>query len=182
MTRIDAIAQTAVFDIVNRQLVLRQGLPLLIGGSLVALAVSHLPMPDIAAVIGAARATAPWQWLVAGVLSMVSFWAVGRYDAAVHGLLGTGIDARRTRRSGLAAIALSQTTGPGLIIGALVRWRCLPDLGLAKAMAVTATVAGRFLAGLSVLLAALTLVGGAVGAAFWLAVAVLSAFAAPVAA
>lgn len=101
---------------------------------------------DVAAVAGALATVPATGWLAAIALTAVSFAAIGRYDAAVHDLLGTGCARRPAERAGMAAIAVAQTTGLGLISGSLVRWRLLPQLGLAGAGRVTVTVTASFLA------------------------------------
>jgi phosphatidylglycerol lysyltransferase len=102
---------------------------------------------DPSALWAVARDTRPWQWLAALALTALSFLAIARYDRLVHGWLGTGISERAAARSGMAAIAVSQMAGMGLITGTLVRWRCLPGLGAVGAARVTAVVAVSFMAG-----------------------------------
>lgn len=84
-------------------------------------------------------------WLGAGLASWVSFRAVAGYDRGLHRHLATGIAAGRAGRAGFAAIAIGQTVGIGVISGALVRWRMLPDLGLAGALRLSLMVALSFL-------------------------------------
>ncbi len=86
------------------------------------------------------------QWLLAALATLGSLAAVGRYDVVIHRALGTGMPARVAGRSGMVAIALSQTIGFGVLSGALVRWRMLPGLSLWRATKLTAIVAGSFLA------------------------------------
>ncbi len=90
--------------------------------------------------------TSPAQWAAAMVATMVSFWAVGHYDAVLHRALDTGIGERQARRAGITAIALSQTIGFGVLSGALVRWRLLPGLGFWQAVQLSALVALSFMA------------------------------------
>lgn len=92
------------------------------------------------------------QWIVAGLATAGSLAAVGQYDVVMHRALGTGIRASAARRAGIVAIALSQTIGFGVVSGALVRWRMLPDLSLWRATTLTAIVAGSFLTALIVLI------------------------------
>ncbi|WP_168222968.1 phosphatidylglycerol lysyltransferase domain-containing protein [Oceanicola sp. D3] len=87
------------------------------------------------------------RWVGALCMTAVSFWALGRYDQAIHRWLATGQNEDAVQGAGVTAIAVSQSTGFGLIIGALLRWRMLPGLGLARALGVTAAVALSFLAG-----------------------------------
>ncbi|MEP4196041.1 MAG: phosphatidylglycerol lysyltransferase domain-containing protein [Aliishimia sp.] len=89
------------------------------------------------------------QWLLAAVLSVVSFWAVSQYDVLAHRQLGTGLDPVLARRGGLTAIAVSQLTGFGLVVSTLVRWRMLSGFGPGVAAQITAFVSLMFLASLA---------------------------------
>ena len=75
----------------------------------------------------------------------ISFWAVAGYDQAWHRHLRTGVAPARARRAGFAAIAIAQTVGMGVVSGALVRWRMLPELGLVTATRLSLLVALSFL-------------------------------------
>lgn len=97
---------------------------------------------------------APGQWAQALAFTALSFWAVGRYDAVLHRHLATGVPARLARRAGIAAIAVSQMLGLGLVSGAIVRWRMLPGVSLWQATRLTAAVALSFLAGWAVVTSA----------------------------
>lgn len=77
--------------------------------------------------------------------TVIGVWAVAGYDQAWHRHLRTGIDKGRASRAGFAAIAIGQTVGLGVVSGALMRWRMLPELGLLAAMRLSALVAGSFL-------------------------------------
>ena len=92
----------------------------------------------------------PLQWALSLVATGVSFWAVGKYDATVHRHLATGMQPRVASRAGVAAIAISQTLGLGVVTGALVRWRMLPRLTLWEATQISVAVALSFLAGWAV--------------------------------
>lgn len=87
------------------------------------------------------------QWAAALAATLASYLALGRYDAVLHRVMGTGIGGRRAVMSGMAAIAISQTIGCGLIVGALVRWRLLPGLGPVAALRQTLAVTLSFLLG-----------------------------------
>ncbi len=93
------------------------------------------------------------QWAAALGFTALSFWAVGRYDAVLHAYFKTSTPARTARRAGICAIAVSQTLGLGLISGAILRWRMLPDSTLWQATRLTAAVALSFLAGWAVVTA-----------------------------
>ena len=92
-------------------------------------------------------AVAPGQWLTAVLATIASFWAVGRYDAVIHRYLATGARPADARRAGATAIAVSQTLGLGVITGAILRWRMLPDQTLWQATKITTLVAAFFLCG-----------------------------------
>ena len=102
---------------------------------------------DTAALTAAVLQLSALQWAKAAAFTALSFWAVGRYDAVLHQHLMTGVPARLARRAGIAAIAVSQTLGLGLVSGAIVRWRMLPGVSLWQATRLTAAVAMSFLAG-----------------------------------
>ena len=87
------------------------------------------------------------QWLVAGVATLASFWAIGHYDTVIHRYLATDIPAPLAWRAGATAIAVSQTLGLGVITGAIVRWRMLPGHSLWQATRLTSLVAVFFLCG-----------------------------------
>jgi phosphatidylglycerol lysyltransferase len=137
----------------TRDLILRQLPAMAVGWLLVALLWDRLGQADPAAVTTALSALGAGQWAGALGFAALSFWAVGRYDALVHGWLGTGRGAAEAGRAGLIAIAIGQTTGLGLLTGALVRLRMLPGLGLGGAVRVTLTVTALFLAGWAVVAA-----------------------------
>lgn len=82
---------------------------------------------------------------VALVATAISFWAVAGYDQAWHRHLRTGVAPARARRAGFAAIAISQTVGMGVVTGAMIRWRMLPELGLMTATRLSLLVALSFL-------------------------------------
>ena len=109
---------------------------------------------DLSSVAGAVAQLSALQWLQAIAFTALSFWAVGRYDAVLHRHFATGIPARAARRAGIAAIAVSQTLGFGIISGAILRWRMLPGFTLLQATGLTAAVALSFLAGWAVVTSA----------------------------
>ncbi|MGJ8627829.1 MAG: phosphatidylglycerol lysyltransferase domain-containing protein [Sulfitobacter sp.] len=82
----------------------------------------------------------------AACFSVISLWAVGRYDGVAHRHLQTGIAIRPARTTGSIAIALSQTLGFGLFTGAIARWRMLPSLNFTDALRLSAFVCVSFLA------------------------------------
>ncbi len=116
---------------------------------------SHI---DAQALTDAVWQLAPQQWLQSLGFTALSFWAVGRYDAVLHCHLMSGMPERLARRAGIAAIAVSQTLGLGLISGAILRWRMLPGVSLWQATRLTAAVALSFLAGWAVVTAVTLLI------------------------
>lgn len=119
---------------------------------------TRLSALDLTDLHGALHSIAPLQWGLALLATLLSFWAVGRYDAVVHRQMGHRIAPHRSRRAGMAAIAVSQTVGLGLVTGALVRWRLLPDLSLWQASRLSLVVAMTFLAGWLVVTSVVVLV------------------------
>ena len=108
--------------------------------------------------VGAGLTAVPWhQWLAASLATAISFWAVGQYDAVLHRHFATGLPGVQARRAGICAIAVSQTTGLGVITGAIVRWRMLPGQSLSQAVRLTVGVAVSFLAGWAVITAVVLL-------------------------
>jgi len=113
---------------------------------------------DGAAILTALGQVQPLSWAIAVLATVASFAALAQYDALIHRALATGTAPRFARRAGWTAIAVSQTIGFGLVSGAMIRWRMLPDTSLVQASKITATVAATFLTGWSVLTAAVLLV------------------------
>ncbi|MFD2173465.1 phosphatidylglycerol lysyltransferase domain-containing protein [Rhodobacter lacus] len=113
---------------------------------------------DTNAVLAALARLDALDWALALGATVLSFAALARYDALIHRMLHRPTPPDAARRAGWTAIALSQTIGFGLVSGALVRWRMLPETSLAQATKITATVAATFLAAWAVLTAAVLLV------------------------
>jgi phosphatidylglycerol lysyltransferase len=86
-----------------------------------------------------------WAWLGAAMATWASFHAVAGYDLTLHRHMATGVAPARARRAGFAAIAIAQTVGMGVLSGALIRWRMLPELGLWGATRLALAVAVSFL-------------------------------------
>ena len=128
----------------------RQGVLLLLAAGFVALFYDRLSGLDHSAIWQGFHAVGLLQWAGALLATGCSFWAVGRYDAVVHRVLATGTCEKQAQRAGIAAIAISQTLGMGVLTGALVRWRMLPDISLWQATRLSAAVALSFLAGWAV--------------------------------
>lgn len=165
--------------------VLKQIVPLSLGLLCLWILAQRMAEMDMAHIATVFVQVSLGQWLAAAGATALSFWAVGRYDAVVHRHLRTGYGEKSAAIAGVSSIALAQTLGFGVFTGALARWRMMPDLGLAMATKISATVAVSFLAGWSVitalatlaldgpniplalLLAPLALLLVLVGAAFW---------------
>lgn len=105
---------------------------------------------DWAAVAAGIGAVAPLQWAAATLAMTISFLAVGRYDAVIHRHLATGIAGAEASRAGIAAIAIAQTVGAGVVTGALVRWRLLRGVSLWQATRISIAVSLSFLVGWAV--------------------------------
>ena len=132
---------------------LRVLLPFGLTGLCLALAWDEILAIDWGMVQGAAASVPPAHWLIAFLATAISYAAIGRYDAILHGQLGTRVPPRRSVPAGSAAIAISQTTGFGLAVGTLVRWRLLPEMSLAQTARLTLAVTLSFLAGWAVVTA-----------------------------
>lgn len=132
-------------------------LSLALAGLFLWLLSARLAEVDLGAVTQALSGVSLRQWAGAVVLTGVSFWAVGHYDAVLHRHFATGLPDAMTRRAGVCAIAVSQTLGLGVITGAILRWRMLPGQSLWQAARLTAAVALSFLAGWAVVTAAVLL-------------------------
>ncbi len=104
---------------------------------------SHIDLGDVRQAVIAVN---PAQWMLAALATAASFWAVGRYDAVIHGVLGTGIAPGTARRGGIVAIAAAQFAGCGVLTGALVRWRMIWGFSLWQATRLSLVVSGSFLA------------------------------------
>jgi phosphatidylglycerol lysyltransferase len=86
----------------------------------------------------------PISVLAALGLTALSYLAAGHYDALMHRHLQLPYPASVARRAGMAAIAISQTVGMGLITGTLVRARLLPQIALSRVTQVTLLVGTGF--------------------------------------
>lgn len=86
------------------------------------------------------------QWGGAALATAISFWALGAYDATWHKALGTGVSARDARRSGMIAVAVSQTLGFGAVTATLVRWIAIPKLSTVDAAKLSLCVTLSFMA------------------------------------
>lgn len=153
---IKASGQASGIDL--RKLAARQILPMGIAVLLVMLMWDRVQGLDVRQITAGFRTVGPLQWLAAAGFTVVSFWAVGRYDAVGHRLIGSPTPARAALRTGVASIAVAQTVGFGVISGAFVRWRMLPELTLVQAFRLSMTVAVTFLAGWAVVAALVILV------------------------
>lgn len=148
----------------------RQGLLLLVVAGVFVLFYDRISALDGASIWSSFKSVQTYQWAGALLATAGSFWAVGRYDAVVHRMLGTGTGTALAHRAGVAGIAISQTLGMGVFTGALVRWRMLPDVTLWQATRLSAAVALSFLAGWAVVTAtALVLFVDDMHGARWLA-------------
>lgn len=100
-------------------------------------------------------------WIGAAIATAGSFAALGHYDAVLHRVMGTRVGGRAARWTGMQAIAVSQFLGFGVLTGALVRWRRLPQLSLWQATRLSAMVALSFLASWAMVTVVAVLIAGA---------------------
>ncbi len=126
---------------------LRAALSVLVSLGFIWLLLQRLNHIDLAELLAGFERLSPESWLGALALTVVSFTAIGHYDAALHQHLGSAVAPAVARRAGICAIAVSQTLGLGLLTGSILRWRLLPGTSLWQATRLTALVALSFLAG-----------------------------------
>ncbi|MGH1369340.1 MAG: phosphatidylglycerol lysyltransferase domain-containing protein [Maritimibacter sp.] len=146
------------FDL--RKILIRQMPPLAIFAVLGVVLWDRIQTLDMAHVFAALQTVGPGQWALGLVLTGVSFWSLGQYDVLVHRLLGLGTPPVEASRTGITAIAVSQTVGMGAITGSFVRWRMLPNVSLFDATRISAVVALSFLAAWAVVSALAVLAFG----------------------
>ncbi|KUP91338.1 phosphatidylglycerol lysyltransferase domain-containing protein [Tritonibacter horizontis] len=131
--------------------VLRVMLPLLITGTSLAVLASHADLPGLAEILTLAGQVALPNWIGAIGATILSFWALGRYDAVAHRHLRTDLEDPVARRAGMASIAFSQAVGFGILSGSFARWRLLPQLSPLQAAQLTGFVGITFLTALAVI-------------------------------
>ena len=157
-SRSRSVVRTA--EVRLRPLVARQVVVLALVAGAFWLLRERLPLFDVSEIWRTARQVAPLQWIAAAAATAGSFWAVGRYDSVMHGLLGTGVSTPRARAAGTAAIAIAQFAGFGVLSGALARWRLLGELSLGQSLRLSVAVSLSFLAGWAVLTAVFIFASG----------------------
>lgn len=121
---------------------------------LLASRISNVSIPDLQARL---YTVSSGQWLTAIMATIISFWAVGHYDGVIHRYLATGARPSDAQSAGVTAIAVGQTLGLGVITGAIVRWRMLPDQTLWQATKITSLIALFFIMGWAVVTAAVVM-------------------------
>ncbi len=145
MYRDSETAETATVIAVLRRNFMRMAFSIVVCGLMVRLLLGRLSEIEPAEVAQAFAALPPAAWGLSLAATAVSFWAVGHYDTAIHRHFATHLPEARTRLAGICAIAVSQMIGLGVISGAILRWRMLPELGPWRATRMTAAVAVSFL-------------------------------------
>jgi phosphatidylglycerol lysyltransferase len=150
------LAGPGALAMILRRNSLRMTVSLAAGGLMVWLLVGRLSAIEPAAVAQAFAALPAQAWGAALLATAASFWAVGHYDAIIHRHFATGLPEARARLAGICAIAVSQMIGLGVVSGAVLRWRMLPEIGAWQATRLTAAVALSFL-GAWAMVTALTL-------------------------
>ena len=138
-------------------LAVRQSLPMMAVLALAWLMRDQLAALDLTEIKAAVKNVEPYQWYLAACATCLSFWAIGRYDEIVHGLLETRVPNDEARLGGLTAVAISQFAGFGALTASLVRWRMLKDVSLFSALRISAAVTGSFLIGWAVFTSLLSL-------------------------
>lgn len=133
-------------------------LPLFIGAACLWLLKDRLTAQTLASIIPTLKTLPAQQWLIGLLATCVSFWALGRYDVIIHRHFNTGCPAHRASVVGAASIAVGQVVGMGVVTGALVRWRMLPELSVARAGKIALTVAVSFFIGFGFTAAIISLI------------------------
>lgn len=141
-----------------RKLLRKQAIPMLMSLAVAMWIWQRVQHLDFAKIYTTISMIQPQQWGLALLATIGSFWAVGQYDRVLHAQLGTGIGDKSARRTGIAAIGLSQFVGFGALTGTLIRWRMLPELSLWQAARLSGAVALSFLAGWAVVAACAVLI------------------------
>ena len=165
-----------VSNALARARVLRQSIPLAVGGLCLWLVMQQLEPTSLHSVPHALRSVPLQNWSAALLATGISFWALGRYDVIFHRQFDTGIRARPAALSGASAIAVAQVLGMGVVTGALVRWRILPGLSAFDASKIAAAVAVSFLICLAGLLGGAALAWGTHLIPIWAAIALILVF------
>jgi len=151
-----AAAKAAILE--NRGLFWRQLVPLILTAIGILLFRDRIFALDFSQIEATIRQVSAIQWGFAIAATGASYWAVGRYDGLVHGLLGTGVASNTSMKSGITSIAIAQFAGFGILTGALVRWRLLSGFDLMQSLRVSLFVTVTFLAGWACLTAASVLI------------------------
>jgi phosphatidylglycerol lysyltransferase len=113
------MATEQVFDRTHK---LRTFVPALVSAIIVWLCVKAVGPVDVANVWATFVSFSPETWLLAAVLTWLSFKAVSKYDPLVAKFLNLNIDAKQAEKMGWKATAIAQLAGFGLFTGSFVRW------------------------------------------------------------
>ncbi|WP_231592444.1 phosphatidylglycerol lysyltransferase domain-containing protein [Pelagovum pacificum] len=120
----------------------------MIGLALGAVLLRQLQGVDLADLLAALQQTGIGQLCGALLATAVSLVALGAYDVEIHATLGSDVGRGRARRAGWRAVAIGQVTGFGTLVGAMVRWRLLPDTSPARTLHVSTLVSLSFMVAL----------------------------------
>ncbi len=138
--------------------VIRHGFPILIAALCLRAILPHLDTLSLSGILTRLAALSGVDWGLATLFTMLSFLAVGQYDVIARRELGLPSDPKRAQRDGMAAVAVSQTLGFGLVTGTLARCRLRAALSLVDAGKITALVTVYFTIGLVIAIACVCLV------------------------
>lgn len=99
----------------------RHGLPVAVGLGFTILLERQLDAFDVAAMWALVGSVSAWQWTAALIFTGFSFLAVARYDVIALRHFQIQRPSSQATRAGAVAIALGQTLGAGVVVGAFVR-------------------------------------------------------------
>lgn len=134
-----------------RQIWMRLATMLALCAALGFLLVRRLQGQDPAQILGHLAAISPVNCGISLAATLISFWAIGRFEALAHRHMRTGVPDATAARVGRAAVGLGQVMGLGFLTIPLIRWRCLPDVPIGRVVRFSLFATFAFMAPLAVL-------------------------------
>ncbi|WP_264493902.1 phosphatidylglycerol lysyltransferase domain-containing protein [Rhodobacter sp. KR11] len=106
---------------------------------------------DADAIAQSFAAVRPVQWAFGIAAVFVAFLAVGRQERVILRHFGIALDRRHLMTAAMATAGVSQCVGFGPVVGAMIRARLLPELGLRQSFMVSAATTVGFFSGAAML-------------------------------